>query len=273
MRVRGGDEVGCVEAGVEILDLESPGGEKGKPTRWCEAGIHSAPLLVRRLSGQSVLSIDEAAPGTPMARVVEGICAETGAFPDEVRLVAGASVVDHEAWLGDCTLPPAAGPVEISYIFVPGPSITAETTSGSPIQVLEGLPPAPSLRCHNDRGYRFMSLGGFEQMPNVRYVLTPNGDKSTPSSDVMWTLDIRVPAKVHLNFRSTRHVTQTGASEWLAQDGWTVSDLQSTVSSGTPNGPYSGPVYSKRVNREIVELMGSDCWEGVYLVFVELEES
>lgn len=264
-----------MEAGVEILDLESPGGGKGKqhvPTRWCEAGVDSAPLLIRRLSGQSVLSVGEAAPGTPMASVVDGICAATGAFPDEVRLVAGASVVDHEALLGDCILPPAAGPVEMSYIFVPGPPVTAETTSGSYIEVLEGLPPAPRLRCHNDRGYSFMSLGSFAQMPNVRYVLTPNGDKSTPCNEVMWTLNIRVPAKVHLNFRSIRHVTQTSASEWLAQDGWTVSDLQSTVSSGTPNGPYSGPVYSKHVNREIVELMGSDCWEGVYFVFVELEE-
>lgn len=273
-RIRGGDEVGCVEAGVDILDLESPGGKSDKQpvsTRWSDAGIEKAPLLIRRLSGQSVLSMDEAMPGTPMSSVVAGICAETGAFVDEVRLVVGASVVDHEALLGDCALPPIAGPVEMSYIFVPGPPLTAETTSGSDIEVLEGLPEAPARRCHSDRGYRFTSLGGFADMPNVRYVLTPNADKSTPGDEVMWRLHVRSKAKVHLNFRSARHVTQTGAADWLAKDGWTVSDLQSTVSTGTPNGPYSGPVYSKQVNREIVELMGSDCWEGVYFVFVELE--
>lgn len=279
LRVRGGDEMGCVGAGVDVLNLELPEGKTAKyavsemRNRWSDAGVDSAPLLIRALSGQPVLSMDDVIPGTPMSSVVADICAETGAFADEVRLVAGASVVDHDAQLGDCAFPAEGGPVEMSFIYVPGPPVSAETTSGSEIEVLDGLPPAPCRRCHNDRGYRFTSLGAFEHMPNVRYVLTPNADKSMPCSEVMWTLDIRVPAKVHLNFRGVRHVTQTGAADWLAKDGWTVSDLQSTVSSGTPNGPYSGPVYSKQVNREVVELMGSDCWEGVYFVFVELEDS
>ena len=48
------------------------------------------------------------------------------------------------------------------------------------------------------------------------------------------------------------------------------------MSSGVPNGPYSGPVYSRKsepanaTQRVAARLMGSDNWEGTYLVFVQL---
>ena len=38
-----------------------------------------------------------------------------------------------------------------------------------------------------------------------------------------------------------------------------------------PNGPYSGPVYSKRCAPGTIELMGSNTWEGTYFVFVQVE--
>jgi len=52
---------------------------------------------------------------------------------------------------------------------------------------------------------------------------------------------------------------------------WAKVPLESTVSSGFPNGPYRGPVYSKvYAEGGEVELYGSECWEGTYFVFVEL---
>jgi len=47
--------------------------------------------------------------------------------------------------------------------------------------------------------------------------------------------------------------------------------MKSTVSSGYPRGPYSGPVFSKRCGPGRVELMGSAYYEGTYFVFVELQ--
>merc|ERR1712070_1199325 len=41
-------------------------------------------------------------------------------------------------------------------------------------------------------------------------------------------------------------------------------------STGVPNGLYSGPVYSKQCTAGQIDLMGSNCKEGTYLVFVEL---
>lgn len=78
---------------------------------------------------------------------------------------------------------------------------------------------------------------------------------------------------MYLNFSGERHVARTLlAGNWLQERGWEErTDLASTLSSGEPNGPYSGPVYSKRAAAgEPVDLMGSNCWEGAYFVFVEL---
>lgn len=48
--------------------------------------------------------------------------------------------------------------------------------------------------------------------------------------------------------------------------------MTSTVSTGIPNGPYSGPVFSKSCPPGSIELMGSNTWEGVYFVFIKLAE-
>ena len=46
--------------------------------------------------------------------------------------------------------------------------------------------------------------------------------------------------------------------------------MRSACTSGVPNGPYEGPVYSKVCAAGPVELMGSHTWEGTYFVFIEL---
>ena len=88
----------------------------------------------------------------------------------------------------------------------------------------------------------------------------------------MWYLEIKVPrATVHLNFRSDHHAA--AAREWLtsAEHGWVRDpNFDGTISSGIPNGPYHGPVYSKVCEEGVVELFGSATWEGTYFVFVEL---
>jgi len=153
---------------------------------------------------------------------------------------------------------------------VQGTEIAAESCSGRPIRVLDKVPPVGG-RCHSDRGYVFKSLGSFGQQPKMRYVLTPNADKSTPDQQVMWKLKLSKPAVVHLNFRSERHVADTGASKWLSEGGWELSDMDSTITTGIPDELYSGPVYSKPCKCGTVDLMGSNCQEGVYFVFVEVE--
>merc|ERR1719356_1473773 len=110
----------------------------------------------------------------------------------------------------------------------------------------------------------------------MQYVMTSNDDRKTPADRVMWRLDIREPATVYVNFRSDGHIQNSGALKWLAKDGWTLKpQFKSTVSSGYPNGPYSGPVYAKEVHphnrKQLVNLMGSNYWEGTYFVFVQLQ--
>ena len=100
------------------------------------------------------------------------------------------------------------------------------------------------------------------------YVMTCNEDRGTSSDTVMWTLHTSQQVTVYLNFRSTQHVEETGATEWLSSLGWESSEMRSTVSTGRPNGPYSGPVYFKSCIGD-VELMGSNCSEGTYFVFLE----
>merc|ERR1711968_9677 len=101
------------------------------------------------------------------------------------------------------------------------------------------------------------------------YLMTSNSDKSTAASQVMWSLHTAVPVTVHINFRSKQHAA--AAKAWLQAQGWGLNLLtRSTVSTGLPNGPYSGPVYSKQCTAGQIDLMGSNCKEGTYLVFVEI---
>lgn len=148
--------------------------------------------------------------------------------------------------------------------------IEAASTSGLRIEVTD-LPQVGGY-CHFDRGYTFLDLGGF-QTPGMLYVQTCNEDRRTPTTNVMWTLQVAVRVIVHLNFRSEGHVNDTGVNSWLGSGGWHRSrSVRSAVTSGFPNGPYSGPVYSKCCEAgSRVELMGSNTWEGVYFVFVQVE--
>merc|ERR1712070_481115 len=147
-----------------------------------------------------------------------------------------------------------------------GGKVQAVASSGRPITVT--AVPGVGQRCHLDRGYTFTDLGDFKQ-PNMLYLMTSNSDKSTPASQVMWSLHTAVPVTVHINFRSQQHAA--AAKAWLQAQGWGLNLLtRSTVSTGIPNGPYSGPVYSKQCTAGQIDLMGSNCKEGTYLVFVEL---
>lgn len=145
--------------------------------------------------------------------------------------------------------------------------VEAIATSGRPIEILDNL--RPGDRCHFDRNYRFASLGDFADRPSMLYLMTSNEDKRTLSDTVMWTVETTVPVIIHLNFRSERHVKCTG--RWLQDDGWKRSSMKSTVSSGIPHGPYSGPVFSKFREPGETKLMGAECQEGSYFVFVELQ--
>jgi len=104
------------------------------------------------------------------------------------------------------------------------------------------------------------------------YLMTSNDDRKTPASRCMWTLQTNHPATVHLNFRSEAHMRNGGSDVWLRRDGWQPNaSLRSTVSSGIPNGPYSGPVYTKHFGAAgRIQLNGSNNWEGTYFVFFEL---
>jgi hypothetical protein len=107
-------------------------------------------------------------------------------------------------------------------------------------------------------------------MARMLYVMTSNEDRLTPAHVVMWTLEIitsSAPVIVYLNFRSERHLEMGAAAEWLSHAGWDRrADLTSSVTSGAPNGPYAGPVFSKvfepcevRSLRRSVQLIASDC--------------
>jgi len=150
-----------------------------------------------------------------------------------------------------------------------GGKVRAVASSGRAITVTEV--PGVGQRCHLDRGYTFTDLGDFTQ-PNMLYLMTSNSDKTTPANQVMWSLHTAVPVTVHINFRSQQHAA--AAKAWLQAQGWGLNLLtRSTVSTGIPNGPYSGPVYSKQCTAGQVDLMGSNCKEGTYLVFVEIPTS
>eukprot|EP00928_Gymnodinium_smaydae_P077588 TRINITY_DN6097_c0_g1_i3.p1 TRINITY_DN6097_c0_g1~~TRINITY_DN6097_c0_g1_i3.p1 ORF type:complete len:347 (-),score=37.85 TRINITY_DN6097_c0_g1_i3:209-1249(-) len=148
--------------------------------------------------------------------------------------------------------------------------VEAAAASGRPLDIV--AVPAAGMFCHIDRGYVFCNLGDFSR-PGMLYLLTCNEDRKTPANAVMWTLDVTVRVNVYLNFRSEGHVASTGASAWLGRGGWRRNtNMRSTVSTGVPNGPYSGPVFSREFEPGRIELNGSNTWEGVYFVFVELLE-
>mmetsp|Transcript_26349 Transcript_26349/g.62342 ORF Transcript_26349/g.62342 Transcript_26349/m.62342 type:complete len:294 (-) Transcript_26349:138-1019(-) len=179
---------------------------------------------------------------------------------------------------GDAGSPGARGkcPICRGPIHAPLP-VEARAMSGRPIDVISQI--GPGARCHLDRHYAFRSLGSFEQ-PGMLYVITSNDDRKTPMSEAMWMLECKSAVVVHLNFRSDAHLAATmpgrgrgGREGWLSADGWERNtERQSTVSTGVPNGPYSGPVFSKAFEADsTVRLMGSNTWEGVYFVFVETQ--
>lgn len=249
--------------------------------RWARAGVAWVDVVVRSLSGEPLS--DTGGPraffDTPVARLVDHVCEHTGARRDTVCLCAGDAVLLHGQRLGDCVSPKEAkgsdliwggGKLEVTLVRVLGRPIAAYSARGREMRVLDKVP-LPGDRCHSDRNYTFTSLGDFATRPNMFYVLTANSDKNTPSDEVMWTLDVRAHVIIYVNFRSHRHLTQTGAEAWLTRGGWKRSALRTTVSTGIPHGPYMGPVFFKRVNPGIVELMGANCGEGTFFVFVELD--
>jgi len=240
---------------------------------WDAAGAadDGASIIVRAISGNVVFEQEGIKPDMPISKLIGAVCKETGTDAELTQLCSGASVLRPGQRLGDCVAPPGNGqPLELSLLRLPGPMISVQAMSGRRIQVLDTVPELGE-RCHFDRDYTFRALGDFAGKPGMHYILTSNGDKGTPSENVMWRLKLQAPATVYLNFRSTRHVLHTGASSWLEQDGWTTSTMKSTVSTGVPHGPYHGPVYSRSVEPGEVDLRGSNCEEGTYFVFVQLE--
>jgi len=152
-------------------------------------------------------------------------------------------------------------------VHTPAP-VEVRSTNNLPIEAV--AVPAPGGRCHYDRPYFFMHLGGFDA-PNMIYLMSSNEDRKTPAHRPMWVVELAQPCSVHLNFRSERHVSEGHAEGWLAAKGFVRNpSLRSTRSSGVPNGPYVGPVFSKACDAGTLELMGSATWEGTYFVFVEL---
>jgi len=253
--------------------LDAEGEDSGQTPEVVEPG----PLTVRSISGKIVHSQEIAGHGTRVMDIVSSVCESTNARMDEVHLMAGESILKHDMILGhgECVTHPGPGnTLEVSLAVVPGPSLTAHSMSGSRIEVLDHV---PEIRqdCHFDRDYEFTSLGDFANKPGMHYIMTCNDDRKTSANKVMWRLDLREEAVVFINFRSQAHVQQGHALDWLRRDGWELQpDFKSTVSSGFPNGPYSGPVYAQafcpRNRQHLVDLMGSNYWEGAYFVFVQM---
>lgn len=236
-----------------------------------------SPIVVRSLSGAVVLET-ETAMETPISKIIQKVCKEIGAHKDTVQLCSQGQILRHSSRLKESCSKSLLGaddddedaPLELTMMRLSGPPITAEARSGKDIQLMDGVPSAGG-KCHYDRSYRFISLGDFAKREGMRYLLTSNDDKNMPARAVMWKLEVIVPVVVYLNFRSEGHVRHTGAEEWLRDGDWKrCDDIRGTVSTGVPNGPYQGPVYSKAVDHGGIELMGSNCSEGTYLVFVEL---
>lgn len=224
-------------------------------------------IRVRNAAGSEVLSHENMSLDLPVSALVESLCSVVGTDADCVQLCLGPSVLEHRAALGEI-LGSEGKLAELTFVHLKGPPLRVRATSGRPIEALDDVP-AVGANCHHDRDYRFTWLGDFGKLPAMRYILTSNDDKMTPASKVMWELTIRRQVTIFLNFRSEGHVNFTEAAGWLQRDGWKRCEMSSTVSTGVPNGPYSGPVYYKAVENGVVQLMGSNCPEGVYFVFYQ----
>lgn len=241
-----------------------------------EAMGRKTSLVIRALSGTVLLEKEDVAAGMPISKIIDDLCETTGAQKETVQLCSGGQILRHSSRLHESF--PASfmnddeddeddKPLELTVMRLSGPPITVKAMSGRDITLMDGLPSVGS-RCHLDRSYRFISLGDFAGREGMRYLSTCNDDKNMPVRVVMWRLEVIVPVVVYLNFRSEGHVRHTG--EWLQEGGWKLrNDMRGTVSTGVPNGPYNGPIYSKTVDSGEIELMGSNCSEGTYFVFVE----
>ena len=114
-------------------------------------------------------------------------------------------------------------------------------------------------------------MGGFGEIGGMLYVMASNDDRHTSYRQVMWTLESEHTLDIHLNYRSENHLAAGNAEAWLRAGGWERNQtIRSAVTSGIPNGPYSGPVFSKRCPPGRTHLQGSQYWEGTYLVFVRM---
>lgn len=270
---------GC--GGCGVLSQQPPRREESE---WPPSPLRVG-FVVRAMSGSVVMSRGQdggIAANTEVKNLVQRICLLTGARPELVCLVVGTELLKPGDAIGNALgdvfggasrgrLGGGKGPLEFTLVRFLGPAFTAEAMSRLSIKVLDHVP-AVGSRCHCDRDYTFRSLGGFAGKPGMHYVLTSNSDKQTPTGRVMWRIDVRRPCTIYLNFRSREHVMRTGALAWLTSGLWEACSLQSTVSTGVPNGPYSGPVYSNSFDSGVVDLMGSNCQEGTYFVFVEIQD-
>lgn len=273
------EEVEAVEKGPLLL-LERAARLRDKVCKpkpalqehWDEAGVESIDLVIRGISGEILLEESGARSRTPIKQLVQKIRAMMDDLEVElVQLCLGTTVLNHSALLGDYVAPSyGQREMELTFLKLHGPAVTVEAKSGREIKLLDSVP-KPGERCHFDRSYKFLSLGGFEQKTSMRYVMTSNDDKATSAEQVMWRLNVRMPVVVYLNFRSSFHVRY--AQSWLDEGRWERSILESTVSSGIPNGPYTGPVFYKAVDSGILDLYGSECGEGTYFVFVDVQPS
>lgn len=237
--------------------------------QWDEAGVESVDLVVRGISGEVVLEECNARSRTPIQKLVQQIRAALDMEVELVQLCVGTTVLKHSAFLGDYLAPSHdhEGTMELTFLKLHGPAVTVQAKTGREIKLMDV--PTRGEKCHFDRGYRFLSLGGFSEKPSMRYIMASNDDKATRSDETMWRLNVRMPVVVYLNFRSEFHVLC--ARPWLDQGAWEPSSMESTVSTGIPNGPYSGPVFQKAVGNGILDLYGSECGEGTYFVFVDVQ--
>lgn len=269
-RRRGDEESGAVDQ--ESTSSQESSDEEDTPKR------RPSLVLVRALSGEVVAELS-AGETTPVSKLVRDVGNKLQARSDSIQLVVGGDILCHSSKLGDNenVLPflENSETIDVMCMRLQGPPVRVESTSGRTIEALEGLPPLGTPgACHCDRSYRFLSMGEFAAMDEekVRYIRTSNDDKAFPAEQVMWKLEFNVNCMVYLNFRSEAHVNTTGADIWLRDLGWTRSAMVGTTSSGFPNGPYRGPVFTKEAaSGSNMNLMGSNCSEGTYFVFVELK--
>lgn len=84
-----------------------------------------------------------------------------------------------------------------SSVHAPLP-LEVRSVSGLPIEAV-GVPENGG-RCHFDRPYRFLHLGGFAR-PSILYLMSSNEDRKTSHTQPMWiiTANVRHPPHAHAN--------------------------------------------------------------------------